>query len=163
MKKIPLTQDMLVSTALEQIDYSDCFVENIDIKQFKTIDEFVQKYFETQPRWLALISMNMYSKRGMQKALEDNSFSVDDSIGSWKIYLRDNKEIVFGDDMGFMEYRFSMRLDADRLRVATIVQYKGKMGKYYFSIVKLLHQRFVWLSLTYPLKIENDIHKEHVT
>ena len=154
MKKISLTKDMLINTALEQIDYSDCFVENIDIIQFETIDIFVRKYFETQPRWLSMISMNIFSKRGMQKALKNNFFTVNDSIGSWKIYLRNDKEIVFGDDMGFMEYRFSMRLDNNRLRVSTIVQYKGKMGKYYFSIVKLLHQKFVLLSLTYPLKVE---------
>ncbi len=154
MKKISLTKDMLINTALEQIDYSDCFVENIDIIQFETIDIFVKKYFETQPRWLAMISMNIFSKRGMQKALKNNFFTVNNSIGSWKIYLRNDKEIVFGDDMGFMEYRFSMRLDNNRLRVSTIVQYKGKMGKYYFSIVKLLHQKFVLISLTYPLKVE---------
>ena len=154
MKKISLTKDMLINTALEQIDYSDCFVENIDIIQFETIDIFVKKYFETQPRWLAMISMNIFSKRGMQKALKNNFFTVNDSIGSWKIYLRNDKEIVFGDDMGFMEYRFSMRLDNNRLRVSTIVQYKGKIGKYYFSIVKLLHQKFVLLSLAYPLKVE---------
>ena len=153
MKKIPLHNNMLVSTALEHIDYSDCFVENIDIKQFETIDIFVKRYFETQPRGLAIISMNIFSKKGIQKALKNNFFTIKDSVGNWKIYLRDDKEIVFGDDMGFMEYRFSMRLDDSRLYVATIVQYKGKMGKYYFSIVKLLHQRFVLLSLTYPLKV----------
>ena len=152
MKKISLTDDMLISTALEHIDYSDCFVENIDITKFKTIDIFVKKYFETQPRCLSIISMNIFSKSGMQKALENNLFTVNDTIGNWKIYLRNDKEIVFGDDMGFMEYRFSMRLDNNRLRVSTIVQYKGKMGKYYFSLVKLLHQKFVLLSLRYPLK-----------
>ena len=67
----------------------------------------------------------------MQRALKDNHFTVDEHIGNWKIYLRDDKEIVFGDDMGFMEYRFAMRIDNDLLRVATVVQYKGKVGKYY--------------------------------
>jgi len=154
MKKVPLPNNLLVSTALTHIDYSDCFIENIDIKQFKTIDIFVRKYFETQPRWLAMISMNIFSKRGMQKALENNLFTINANVGNWKIYLRNDQEIVFGDDMGFMEYRFSMRLDNNCLSVATIVQYKGKMGKYYFSIVKLLHQKFVLLSLTYPLKVK---------
>jgi len=145
---------MLVSTALEHIDYSDCFTTVIDTKKFTTIDTFVKRYFETQPRWLAMISMNLFSKTSMQKALKNNHFTVDKHIGNWKIYLRDDKEIVFGDDMGFMEYRFAMRIDDDILRVATVVQYKGKMGKYYFAFVKLLHQKFVLLSLTYPLSIK---------
>jgi hypothetical protein len=36
--------------------------------------------------------------------------------------------------------------------VATVVQHKGKLGRYYFALVRLLHQKFVLLSLTYPLK-----------
>ena len=152
MKKIPLPNNMLVSTALAHIDYSDCFTTVIDTKKFHTIDTFVQRYFSTQPRWLAMISMNLFSKASMQKALKDKHFTVGEHIGNWKIYLRDDKEIVFGDDMGFMEYRFAMHIDDDLLCVATVVQYKGKMGKYYFAFVKLLHQKFVLLSLTYPLK-----------
>jgi len=144
---------MLVSSALAHIDYSDCFTTVIDTKRFNTIDTFVKCYFETQPRWLAMISMNLFSKKSMKNALKDNHFTTDEYIGSWKIYMRDNNEIVFGDDMGFMEYRFSMRIDDDTLYVATVVQYKGKMGKYYFTFVKLLHQKFVLLSLTYPLGI----------
>lgn len=152
MKQIPLPNTMLVSSALAHIDYSDCFITYIDVQRFSTIDTFVKRYFETQPRWLAMISMNLFSKASMQKALKDNHFTTEEHIGNWKIYKRDNNEIVFGDDMGFMEYRFSMRIDNDTLRVATVVLYKGKMGKYYFAFVKLLHQRFVLLSLTYPLK-----------
>ena len=145
---------MLVSTALEPIDYSDCFSTIIDIQRFTTIDTFVKRYFETQPRWLAMISMNLFSKSSMQKALKDNHFTVNEQISNWKIYLRDDKEIVFGDDMGFLVYRFAMRIDDDLLHVATVVQYKGKMGKYYFAFVKLLHQKFVLLSLKYPLSIK---------
>lgn len=143
---------MLVSTTLPQIDYSDCFMQKVDKKYFTSIDTFVKAYFESQPRWLAAISMNIFTKTRMQKALKDNHFKVDDNIGAWKIYLRDDKEIVFGDDMGFMEYRFSMRLDGELFQCATVVQYKGKFGKFYFSFVKLLHQKFVLLSLSYPLR-----------
>ncbi|MCF6244490.1 MAG: DUF2867 domain-containing protein [Sulfurovum sp.] len=152
MKKIPLPSNMLVNTSLPQIDYSDCFMQHIDKEHFTSIDTFVKAYFESQPRWLVAISMNILSKSRMKKDLKDNHFSVNDNIGAWKIYIRDDKEIVFGDDMGFMEYRFSMQLDDTLLRCATVVQYKGQLGKYYFSFVKLLHQKFVLLSLSYPLK-----------
>jgi len=30
------------------------------------------------------------------------------------------------------------------------------MGKYYFALVKLLHQKFVLKSLSYPLREENN-------
>jgi len=155
MESIILEDDMLVSSILLPIDYSDCFETVISQDKFPNIDTFVQKYFETQPRWLMAISMNIFKKETMQKVLARGTFNIDESVGSWKVYARNKDEVVFGDDMGFMEYRFSMRLDDKRLRVATVVQYKGKMGKYYFSLIKLLHQKFVLMSLSYPLNGEN--------
>jgi len=155
MESIILEDDMLVSSILLPIDYSDCFETVISQDKFPNIDTFVQKYFETQPRCLMAISMNIFKKETMQKVLARGTFNIDESVGSWKVYARNKDEVVFGDDMGFMEYRFSMRLDDKRLRVATVVQYKGKMGKYYFSLVKLLHQKFVLMSLDYPLNGEN--------
>jgi len=59
--------------------------------------------------------------------------------------------------MGFMDYRFSMRLDknmTDNIEVSTVVKLNGFMGKYYFSLVKLMHKRFVKMSL------ENVINKK---
>lgn len=152
MNAIELENDMLVTTSLKPIDYSDCLETSINTDAFPNIDGFVRRYFETQPRWLMAISMNIFKQETMDKALENTSFKIDESIGVWKIYMRDENEIVFGDDMGFMEYRFGMRLDDDKLRVATVVQYKGRMGKYYFAVVKLLHQKFVLKSLSYPLE-----------
>jgi hypothetical protein len=156
MKSIKLEDDMLVSSVLTPIDYSDCFETKVSNDTFPNIDTFVRRYFETQPRWLMAISMNILKKETMQKALERGTFNVDESVGSWKVYARNEEEVVFGDDMGFMEYRFAVRLDDTRLRVSTVVQYKGKMGKYYFALVKLLHQKFVLMSLDYPLRGDNN-------
>ena len=156
MNSIELENDMLVYDALNPIDYSDCFERKINVDTFPSIDDFVRRYFETQPRWLMAISMNILNRKTMDDTLKNTSFQVDEAIGAWKIYMRDENEIVFGDDMGFMEYRFAMRIDDDRLRISTVVQYKGKMGKYYFSLVKLLHQKFVLKSLTYPLMGDNN-------
>ena len=152
MKKIPLNDDMIVASALPIIDYSDCFSTMVDVARFPDIDAFVRSYFLSQPRWLSAISTNIFSKNKMLAALEGNAFTEGDRVGGWKVYTRDAQEIVFGEHMGFMEYRFGLRLDDDKLRVATTVQYKGRFGRYYFALVRLLHQKFVLRSLTYPQK-----------
>ena len=140
----------LVSTLLNPIDYTDCFELKL---QIDTIDNFTRDYFLAQPTWLRLISFGLLRKKVLIDLLDKTYFQKNDSIGQWKIYGRNEKEIVFGQDMGFMEYCFSFyQKDEETLNVSTIVQYKGKMGKFYFAIVSLLHKPFVKLSLENTLK-----------
>ncbi len=150
--EIDLQNDMLVASLLKPIDYSDCFITSIDIKRFKDIDTFVKNYFLSQPKWLKAVSFNMLTKKSLKANLEKNQFNPNDKVGSWRIYVRDKNEIVFGEYMGFMEYRFGMRIDGNKLRVATVVQYKGLLGRYYFLVVRVLHKKFVLMSLRYGLK-----------
>jgi hypothetical protein len=145
IKEITPTQDTLASKEFTQIDYHDSF----EIQgTFGNVDAFAQCYFLSQPSWLSLVSMNLFSTKSIQKAIDKSAFKKGSAIGSWKIYTRDENEIVFGDDMGFMEYRFFMLwVDETTVRVGTVVQYKGRFGKYYFALVKLMHKKFVRMSL----------------
>jgi len=148
--EIDYTHDILASTLLDPINYNDCF----ELKgTFKNIDYFSREYFLAQPTWLRAISFGIIRKITLVKTLNNTTFEKNDSIGQWKVYGRNEKEIVFGQDMGFMEYCFSFyQKDEETLNVSTIVQYKGKMGKFYFAIVSLLHKPFVKLSLENTLK-----------
>ena len=103
LKEISPTLDTLASKEFSQIDYHDSFEVQ---GEFESVDAFAMQYFLSQPSWLSLISMNIFSKKSIQKAIDKSDFKKSTAIGSWKIYTRDDKEIVFGDDMGFMEYRF---------------------------------------------------------
>jgi hypothetical protein len=135
----------------KQIDYQDSFEI---IGSFKSVDEFAKEYFLSQPLWLSVVSMNIFSKKSIKKAIDKSLFTQDSSIGSWKIYTRDEKEIVFGDDMGFMEYRFFMLwVDETKVKVGTVVQFKGRFGKYYFAMVKLMHKKFIRMSLSSLSKV----------
>ena len=71
-----------------------------------------------------------------------------------KIFNRNKNEIVFGDDMGFMEYRFSMLYNpnTNRVEVSTLVHYKSIMGKYYFALIKFMHKKFIIISLKNVVK-----------
>ena len=82
--------------------------------------------------------------------LKKSNLKIGTNIGSWKIFDKSEEEIVFGESRGFMDYRFSMRLDkneTDDVEVSTIVRLNGFMGKYYFALVKLMHKKFVKISL----------------
>jgi len=145
IKEIHYQNNILASTLLKPIDYTDCFALK---SNFTTIDNFARDYFLAQPTWLRLVSFGIFRREKLITTLRNITFQTNENIGQWKVYGRDDKEIVFGQDMGFMEYCFSFHQeDEETLKVSTIVQYKGKMGKYYFTLVSLLHKPFVNLSL----------------
>jgi hypothetical protein len=155
IKETEPNQTSLVYNAFEKIDYRDAFKVSFDKGRFVNIDEFASQYFRSQPLWLRLISMNSFSKEKMEESLKKSNFQIGTNIGSWKIFNRNENEIVFGESMGFMDYRFSMRLDKntiDDLEVSTVVTLNSFTGKYYFAVVKLMHKKFVKLSLENVLK-----------
>ncbi len=140
----------LVFNSFENTYYRDAFKLSFKKEKFTTIEEFAKTYFMAQPTWLRAISMNTFSKEKMQENITQSKFQIGTKIGSWEIFAKNENEIVFGESMGFMDYRFSMRLDKntyDNIEVSTVVKLNSFMGKYYFSIVKLMHTKFVTLSL----------------
>ncbi|NQY94352.1 MAG: DUF2867 domain-containing protein [Campylobacteraceae bacterium] len=143
-------KNSLVYNSFNKIDYRDAFKMKYAKGTFQNIDEYAKVYFLSQPTWLRLISMNTISKQKIVDSLNQSNFKIDSNIGSWKIFSRNDKEIVFGDSMGFLDYRFSMSLDktkADVIEVSTVIKLNGFMGKYYFAVVRLMHRKFVIISL----------------
>ena len=159
IKETKPNQTSLVYNAFEKIDYRDAFRISFEKDIFQSIDEFARQYFKSQPSWLRLISMNTTSREKIEENLKKSNFQIDTNIGSWKIFNRNENEIVFGESMGFMDYRFSMRLDkyaTDNIEVSTVVTLNSFMGKYYFALVKLMHKKFVNLSLENVVKKHNN-------
>lgn len=152
-KIIELTQPnphSLVFNSFENVYYQDAFKLSFTKEEFKSIEDFAKTYFMAQPFWLRLISMNTFSKQKMKKDIIQYQFQIGTKIGSWEIVDKNEKEIVFGESLGFMEYHFSMRLSKDTyesIEVSTAVKLNSKMGEYYFWIVKQMHTKFVMFSL----------------
>jgi len=151
VREVPFDGDLMVTTVFSKVDYRDCF--EVKVEDVKNVDEFVKNYFLAQPSWLRAVSFQLFSKDTLLKQLNGNAFKKDDAVGEWKVYGRDEQEIAFGQDMGFMEYVFTFHLASPNLlKVATVVQYKGVFAKYYFSAVKFFHKPFVHFSLKNALE-----------
>jgi len=142
--------DSLVYESFDKIDYRDAFEITFSSDTFADISQFATAYFISQPAWLRLISMKNTNKEMLIKGINESGFKVGGKVGSWVIQDKCVNEIVFGESMGFMDYRFSMRLDkseSDCVQVSTVVKINSLMGKFYFMLVKLLHKKFVIKSL----------------
>jgi hypothetical protein len=144
------TPGTLVDTAFTSADYRDEFVVSTATAH-ERVDDFARAYFLAQPGWLSLVSSGIWAKEKRQALLAGHRFDAGSSIGSWKVYDRTDDEIMFGDNMGFMEYRFSMRLDPEdgqRIFASTAVHYLWRRtGRFYFALAKQAHTRFVPFAL----------------
>lgn len=139
--------DSEIAATYVKPDYRDAFL--VPAQGWATVEQFASAYFLNQPRWLSMVSMNLTSRAKLVAALADSGFAQGSAVGAWQVHRRSDNEIVFGDDMGFMEYRFSMRLLASGdIEASTAVKYRWqRMSHLYFSIVKPMHRRFVPMSL----------------
>ncbi|MCH9812594.1 MAG: DUF2867 domain-containing protein [Epsilonproteobacteria bacterium] len=150
IKETDSAMAMLVDEAFIHVDYQDSFIVDFETRYFDNIDTFVRAYFLAQPTWLRGLSMNCLSKKSIEKDIDVSTLANGTKIGSWKIFARDEKEVVFGESMGFMSYRFSIYfVERQQMIVSTVVQFNGRLGRYYFAFVKLLHKAFVKKSLHY--------------
>ncbi len=141
----------LISTQFNPADYRDRFTISVDSDHYHSVDDVVTDWFTKQPMWLRALSTNSFSRAKVEQAISKKPFKVGDRIGSWEIVDRNGNEIVFGDDMGFMTYRFSFRLidqGATQVEGATSVKFLWRRsGRFYFGLVRPFHRRFVKLAL----------------
>ncbi len=155
LREISPLSDALVQTALLNVDYRDAIAATISAGRVATVVDFARAYFLAQPAWLRTVSMNQPSRSKLERAVSAAKFEPGESIGSWKIYQRNADEIVFGESLGFMTYRFSLSLkhaaQSDTIIASTVAKLNDRFGEMYFSIVKLMHKRFVKLTLTNTL------------
>lgn len=140
------TPHTFIAGAYEQPDYNDAYIvgdANVD-----DVATFATQFFLSQPAWLAKASMNTPKRQQRIDAIATGDYEVGSAVGTWKVHGRNNDEIVFGEHMGFMEYRFSfLRRPDGRVEASTSVQYVRRFGRIYFAIVKPFHIRFVKLAL----------------
>lgn len=149
VEEIDPVRPSLIAEQFGQVDYEDAFRIELDSPAWSSVDELAECFFRSQPRWISLVSMGLRSDGHLEAELGESAFAVGSAVGSWKVYDRNAGEIVFGDDMGFMEYRFSLaRVDSRQATGATAVQYKwARASRFYFRLVKPFHRRFIPIAL----------------
>ena len=147
--EIEVEDGSLAASAFDQPDYRDAFQVQQPDTSWRDVDEIARAFFLGQPRWIAIVSMNLGSRADLEAALATTTFDVGTSVGSWKVYDRDDAEIVFGDDMGFMEYRFALRqVDKRTATGSTSVRYRWpRVSGFYFGLVKPFHRRFIPIAM----------------
>ena len=143
--------DSLLETAPEPWDYQDRYVIGTRPGQYQSVDQVAADWFHKQPTWLRLLSTNTTKRPHDDLGVADGGFRVGSTVGSWKVVTRSEREIVFGDSLGFMEFWYSFSLapdEAGTVEGATAVRYLWpRTGRFYFALVRPVHGKFVELLL----------------
>jgi hypothetical protein len=140
------TLGTLIAAAYPAPDYRDAFLVNSGCND--RIEDFATNFFLRQPRWIAKVSMNLGGGTSRLEAIGAGGYPDCSSVGSWKVHGRSENEIMFGDHMGFMEYRFSVLQRTDGcIEAVTVVKYLKRFGHIYFAIVKPFHRAFIKIAL----------------
>ena len=139
--------DSLVGSLYDRPDYRDQFAITVPTGTYASVDEVATDWFMKQPAWIRLLSTNTMSRKAVETAASAGRYEIGAAVGSWVVIERNEQEIVFGDNMGFMEYRFSIRLltgDTETVEGSTAVRFLWRRtGRFYFALVRPLHRRFV--------------------
>lgn len=136
----------LIEACYEAPDYRDAYL--VGGPGIERVEDFATRFFLSQPKWLAKVSMNLGDKESRRSAIDGRDYPKGSAVGTWRVHERNDNEIVFGEHMGFMEYRFSFLLRSDgRIEASTAVRYLKRFGRFYFAIVKPFHIGFVKVAL----------------
>jgi hypothetical protein len=137
----------LLRATLARIDHQDEIVAPMGRGAFPTIDALAAHFCLAQPAWLRLVSMNVLSRSRLVRDLARTRLERGDRVGSWRVHAKGPDEVVFGEDLGFMRYRFGLRWSraggVDELRAVTAIELRSWLGRLYFRVVRLVHERFV--------------------
>ncbi len=136
---------------LPQSDYNDTFAAQLPPGEVATVDDLARRFFEAQPGWLRAISMHVPRRTTLDATLAATTFAPGQRVGAWHVRARNEREIVFGESLGFLTYCFTLRLDhsnaLDRVTAATRARFDSPFGRFYFSVVRGMHRIFVRMTL----------------
>lgn len=149
--------------ANHQYDYVDSFAGNLT-DQHSNIDttKIGKAFFCSGPKWIdRLFTLrNIVVKRlglktpenivDRQKQLDNFKCEVGERLGFFRVYHRDENEVIIGENDRHLDFRVSLYLQPTEtnvhektLTISTVVKFHSWLGQLYFLPVKPFHKLIV--------------------
>jgi hypothetical protein len=146
--EIPLTS--CYRDFIAPINYSDAFVAT-EIDPDITIQEAYIKIFSDMPTWIKIlmkIRNRIVSIFGINTDIEGYdmskaTFATGSTVGMFKIFYIDEREIIAGEDDKHLDFRVSVLKHQDTVTVSTFVAYNHAFGKLYMFFIIPMHKIIV--------------------
>ncbi|WP_109435936.1 DUF2867 domain-containing protein [Aquimarina sp. AU119] len=161
-----------------QYDYADSYTGFFVDKDDKIDLLFINKVFlNSAPKWgdvllnlrnkiVPLFGLKGAKKPKNKKDLLNNfSGAVGESIGFWKVFAKNESEVILGENDKHLDFKVSLLVDDQnesknkKLTITTIVNFNHWSGNFYFFLVKPFHQLIVRMMLKKAIR---NIEKESI-
>ena len=174
--KTSLPKGSVLNTSQKEYDFSDSF-EGVfkDNQNTINITEIGKAFFSSGPKWVD----NLFSLRnkivsifGLKTPgkvtnrahqLEIFKCNPGEQLGLFKVFSKNENEVILGEDDKHLNFRISMFLydskkGSKNLTISTTVEYNNWFGKLYFFPVRPFHKLIVPAMLKGIIKkVEKDI------
>ena len=144
-----------LSSSYGRADFADAFSADLPETASGDVEALARHVFEQQPEWIAmLMSIRDILVRpfGLKRAADLQS-SAGDRISIFRVFDRDQDEIILGEDDRHLDFRVSVLLQPAsegrprRLIVTTLVFYNRLLGRAYIALIAPFHRLVVRKSL----------------
>jgi hypothetical protein len=136
-------------------DYVDGYSATLDAKEL-TIEQVSRSFFTSGPAWggwlfalrnrvVSLFGLKTSGLGEREAAIRNFKCKVGDRVGLFKVFDKNEYEIILGEDDKHLDFRVSLFLDKpnNTLTVSTIVKIHNWLGRLYFWPVKSFHKMIV--------------------
>jgi len=141
-----LPQDTKVFNFIENIDYTDTF--STELRQDSDIKDLYLRLVNTKSKtidFLMSLRNKIMSIFGAKTVINETKgdFSVGNSVGLFKIYYIDEKEIISGLKDSHLDFCISFYKIDNKILLSTLVKYNNTFGRVYMNIIKPFHKLIV--------------------
>jgi len=152
-----LPNDSILNTGNLKIDFCDSFESSFDVKEKTTIQVIGKAFFTSAPKWVdQLLHLRNRlvqklglkingSKEEMLSQLESFNCEPGQQIGLFKVFDKNDNEIILGEDDKHLDFKISLYLQTlesnrNKLIISTSVKFNNKFGRFYFKVIKPFHR-----------------------
>jgi len=141
-----LPQDTKVFNFIENIDYTDTF--STELREDSDIKDLYLRFVNTKSKtidFLMSLRNKIMSIFGAKTVINETKgdFSVGNSVGLFKIYYIDEKEIISGLKDSHLDFCISFYKIDNKVLLSTLVKYNNTFGRVYMNIIKPFHKLIV--------------------
>ena len=143
------------------IDYLDCYqLTVLDVNNIITPSSLGKIFFTSAPKWVQslfefreklarFIGLKTADKKeDRQKALDNFNCEVGQQLGLFKVFEKNQHEVILGQNDKHLDFRISIFVDElndqqKTITLSTTVKFNNVFGKLYFLPVKPFHKLIV--------------------
>lgn len=161
--KTNLPSASLLHTPDQRQDYVDGYSSAIELTpgQTLTIEDIAKAFFTSGPEWvenLFALRNRIVGRFGLktgdasnnrQLLLGNFTCDVGDKLGLFKVFAKNEQEVILGEDDKHLNFRVSLFIDEANnqrdkvLIISTVVTFHNWLGRLYFMPVKQFHRLIV--------------------